>query len=57
MASVRTGGTTVRPASQARRGAETMGQYYRRTGVSYMGGNARTRGRAATIRPVRGRGQ
>ena len=57
MASVRTGGTTVRPASQARRGAETMGQYYRRPGVSYMGGNARTRGRAATIRPVRGRGQ
>ena len=45
-------GTTVRPASQQRRGNESMGAYYRRTGQSALGGNARTRGRATTIRQV-----
>lgn len=48
-------GTTVRPAAAQRRGNESMGAYYRRTGVSALGGNARTRGRLATITPVRGR--
>lgn len=28
--------------------------YYRRTGISLMGGNRRTRGVPATIRPARG---
>lgn len=46
-------GTAVRPTSQQRRGAETMGNYYRRTGQSALGGNARTRGRFAPVRPVR----
>lgn len=43
-------GTAVRPTSQQRRGNETMGNYYRRTGQSALGGNARTRGRLTTIR-------
>ena len=47
-------GRTVRPASQRRRGNESMGAYYRRTGQSALGGNARTRGRLTTIRQVRG---
>lgn len=38
-----------------RRRGETMGEYYRRTGVSVVGATNRTRGRAATVRPVRGR--
>ena len=56
MASVASGagrGTTVRPASQQRRGNETMGNYYRRTGMSALGGNSRTRGRTAPVTPVR----
>ena len=36
-------------------GIRTMSQYYRRYGVSALGGNARTRGRVTTIRPSRGR--
>lgn len=56
MASPASRGTTVRGPEMARRGNETMGAYYRRTGVSALGGNRRTRGRLATIRPVRGRG-
>lgn len=49
-------GTVVRPADQRRRGPESMSAYYRRTGMSAMGGNARTRGRLAPIVPVtRGR--
>lgn len=49
-------GITVRPASQQRRGNESMSAYYRRTGVSALGGNSRTRGRYAPITPVtRGR--
>ena len=43
-------GTAVRPTSQQRRGNESMGAYYRRTGQSALGGNARTRGRLTTIR-------
>lgn len=43
-------GTAVRPTSQQRRGNESMGNYYRRTGQSALGGNARTRGRLTTIR-------
>ena len=36
-------------------GYRSMSAYYRATGRSALGGNARTRGRVATIRPVRGR--
>lgn len=43
-------GTIVRDASQQRRGNESMGAYYRRTGQSALGGNSRTRGRLTTIR-------
>lgn len=43
-------GTAARPTSERRRGAESMGAYYRRTGASALGGNARTRGRLAPIR-------
>lgn len=42
-------GRDVRPTSQQRRGNESMSAYYKRTGVSMLGGNARTRGRAATV--------
>ena len=35
------------------RGAQS--RFYRRVGTSGMGGNSRTRGRQATITPVRGR--
>lgn len=48
-------GTAVRPTSERRRGNESMGAYYRRTGQSALGGNARTRGRLTTITPARGR--
>ena len=44
------GNNFVRPASQQRRGNESMGAYYRRTGQSALGGNARTRGRLTTVR-------
>lgn len=37
------------------RGYRTMSQYYRGVGTSRMGATARTRGRSATITPVRGR--
>ena len=50
------GDNFARPASEQRRGREGMTQYYRRTGVSALGGNVRTRGIPAPIRPVnRGR--
>ena len=50
------GNNYARPASQQRRGSEDMTQYYRRTGVSALGGNVRTRGIPAPINPVnRGR--
>lgn len=56
MASAQGGnGTAVRPTSQQRRGNESMGNYYRRTGVSMLGASSRTRGTAATVRPGRGR--
>ena len=48
-------GVEVRPTSEQRRGNESMGNYYRRTGVSMLGATGRTRGRAASIRPGRGR--
>lgn len=39
-----------------RRGAQSMSQYYQSGGVTRLGGNARTRGRQATItRATRGR--
>ena len=44
-----------RPTSAQRRGNESMGNYYRRTGMSALGATARTRGRLAAITPVRGR--
>lgn len=44
------GSNTTRPTSQQRRGNETMGNYYRRTGQSALGGNSRTRGRTTTVR-------
>lgn len=46
-------GTAVRPTSAQRRGNESMGNYYRRTGQSALGGNARTRGRLAPVTPAR----
>lgn len=48
-------GTVVRGSDQARRGQESMGSYYIRTGTSMLGATSRTRGRAASIRPGRGR--
>lgn len=36
-------------------GYRSMSAYYRAGGLSALGGNARTRGRATTITPVRGR--
>jgi len=48
-------GIAVRPTSAQRRGNESMSAYYRRTGQSALGGNARTRGRLTTITPTRGR--
>lgn len=48
-------GRDVRPTSEQRRGNESMSAYYQRTGVSMLGGNSRTRGTAATVRPGRGR--
>lgn len=48
-------GTAVRPTSQQRRGNESMGNYYRRTGVSMLGATSRTRGTAANVRPGRRR--
>lgn len=56
MASAQGGnGTAVRPTSAQRRGNESMGNYYRRTGVSMLGASGRTRGTAAQVRPGRGR--
>lgn len=49
------GNNFARGTSAQRRGNESMGAYYRRTGQSALGGNARTRGRLATIQQVRGR--
>ena len=46
------GSNFTRPTSQQRRGNESMGNYYRRTGQSALGGNSRTRGRLTTIRSV-----
>lgn len=46
---------TVNAGMPRGNGMRSMSQYYRRYGVSALGGNARTRGRAATIRPARGR--
>lgn len=36
-------------------GRDRQSRFYRREGTSGMGGNSRTRGRQATITPVRGR--
>ena len=38
------------PNMPAPRGGESMSDYYRRTGLSALGGNRRTRGRSTTIR-------
>lgn len=40
-----------------RSGRETMGTFYRRTGMANVGATARTRGRLAPVRPVRTRGR
>lgn len=57
MASAQGGnGSAVRPTSQQRRGNESMGNYYRRTGVSMLGATGRTRGTAATVTSGRKRG-
>lgn len=48
-------GTYVRPASEQRRGNESMSHYYQRTGVSMLGASRRTRGTAAPVRQGRGR--
>lgn len=50
-------GTVVRDAGQRRRGAETMSDYYRRTGVSMLGASNTTRGRAGAISNGRARGR
>lgn len=47
-------GTAVAGARSGR-GFRSQSAYYRATGVSGLGGNARTRGRLAAITPVRGR--
>lgn len=44
------GSNYARGTSAQRRGNESMGNYYRRTGQSALGGNARTRGRLTTVR-------
>lgn len=50
MASAQGGnGTVARPTSEQRRGNETMGNYYRRTGVSMLGQQRRTRGTSARV--------
>lgn len=50
------GGRGTASAGMARgNGYRSMGAYYRATGRSALGATARTRGRVATIRPVRGR--
>lgn len=52
------GGTATQRAINRSLGigrANSQSRIYRRDGFSVLGGNARTRGRAATIRPVRGR--
>lgn len=48
-------GRDVRGTSQQRRGNESMSSYYNRLGTTMLGGNSRTRGRAANITQVRGR--
>ena len=48
-------GRAANGQSLRRRRGETMGQYYRRTGEAVVGATSRTRGRVATVRPVRGR--
>ena len=50
-------GARVTPGAPSGRGMTSMSQYYRRYGVTGLGGNARTRGRLAPIRPVRTRGR
>lgn len=53
------GGTAMQRRVNAATGVtgrgRSMSAFYRNGGVSRMGGNARTRGRAAAITPVRGR--
>ena len=57
MASAQGGnGTAVRATSEQRRGNESMGNYYRRTGVSMLGQQARTRGTSARVTSGRNRG-
>ena len=46
------GNNFTRPTNQQRRGNESMSNFYRRTGQSALGGNARTRGRLTSIRRV-----
>lgn len=45
----------VNNATGVNRRMNPQTRYYLRTGTSGLGGNARTRGRQATITPVRGR--
>lgn len=44
------GSNFARGTGQQRRGNESMGNYYRRTGQSALGATSRTRGRLTTIR-------
>ena len=49
-------GKAANGQSLRRQRNESMGDYYRRTGTTVLGGNRRTRGVPAAIRPaVRGR--
>lgn len=50
-----TGGRGGRPTGNRANGpVGGQGAYYRRTGISTLGANRRTRGVPATIRPARG---
>ena len=49
------GGRGVATGNPRGNGYRSMGAYYRAVGTSALGATARTRGRLATIRPVRGR--
>lgn len=49
-------GAPTGPVEMRRYGSQSMGDMYRATGMTRLGGNARTRGRIAPITPV-GRGR
>lgn len=44
----------IKAYASSRRGPMTQGEFYRRTGTTNLGGNARTRGMNRPIQQVRG---